>query len=150
MLSKAFNFWTLNTNQSGLWSQAYMNYLLLKIEFLALKFLTYGLNKFTYLHIFSNSEQFSWWTAVIQMLILMSWGRIQLRKMIGPFCWKQGLQDHHQQNSMHHLSNWIWFGNFLWYPMSRFSLKVFTYIFLRTLPSYLFCLGSWPWMILSC
>ncbi|KAL4321001.1 hypothetical protein AHAS_Ahas14G0066800 [Arachis hypogaea] len=30
------------------------------------------------------------------------WGRKALRKMIEPFCLKQGLHDHHQQNSMDH------------------------------------------------
>ncbi|RYR12162.1 hypothetical protein Ahy_B04g069702 isoform E [Arachis hypogaea] len=40
--------------------------------------------------------------AKIQTLILISWGRKALRKMIEPFCLKQGLHDHHQQNSMDH------------------------------------------------
>lgn len=129
-----------------------LNFLLQKLNFMLWKFLTHRMYEITYLQIFSKSEQFSWWTAVIQILILMSWGRIQLRKMIGPFCWKQGLQDLHQQNYMHHLSNWIWFGNFLWHAMSGASFKSFTSIFyiLRSLSFYLFCLGSWPWMILSC
>lgn len=77
------------------------------------------MNKIFICQYFLILSKFSCWTAVIQILVLMSWGRMQSKKMIGPFYWKQGSQDQHQQNSMRHPSNWIWFGHFLWYATSR-------------------------------
>lgn len=80
------------------------------------------------------------WTSVIQIL-LMNWRKMQLRKMIGLFCWNQGLHDQHQQNSMHRLSKWIWLGHFLSYTtpciLWRFILLFLGLTFLYDLSRFL-------------
>lgn len=66
-----------------------------------------GFSKIWYFRsIFFDSEQLSSFfvfsIVVIQILIWLSWGRRQSRKMIGLFCWKEAFRDQHLQSLIVH------------------------------------------------